>query len=187
MSELEAQVLKVLRSCYDPEIPVNIYDLGLIYDIQIEPPGKVRVRMTLTAPNCPVAGSLPGEVKSKIAAIPGVEEAGDAADEIDALEAFRLAGETHRDKRPDCNGEQCHERQHTGGAAKRRQHQPKAEPRRRQKQSDDDKDGGERRPKPLPEQIPAGTGQRAGQQSVALRRSTHQSSLRGSLFGVGRG
>ncbi len=76
MSELEAQVLKVLRSCYDPEIPVNIYDLGLIYDIQIEPPGKVRVRMTLTAPNCPVAGSLPGEVKSKIAAIPGVEEAG---------------------------------------------------------------------------------------------------------------
>jgi len=54
---LEAKVIEVLRGCYDPEIPVNIYDLGLVYSIDVEPEGAVRVEMTLTAPSCPVAGS----------------------------------------------------------------------------------------------------------------------------------
>jgi FeS assembly SUF system protein len=68
VKELEAQVVKALRTCYDPEIPVNIYELG------IAEPGKVSIRMTLTAPNCPVAGSLPKEVQSRVARIPGVTE-----------------------------------------------------------------------------------------------------------------
>jgi FeS assembly SUF system protein len=67
-------VISVLRSCYDPEIPVDIYELGLIYEIEIESPGSVDVKMTLTSPHCPVAESLPLEVESKIRAIPGVEE-----------------------------------------------------------------------------------------------------------------
>jgi FeS assembly SUF system protein len=65
----------VLRSCYDPEIPVNIYDLGLIYQIAESEPGKLFVKMTLTSPMCPVAGSLPPEVKQKMAGVPGVSEA----------------------------------------------------------------------------------------------------------------
>jgi len=73
-SDLEAKVIEVLRSCYDPEIPVNIYDLGLIYKVQVEPAGAVNVEMTLTAPSCPVAGSLPGEVEAKINVIPGVSQ-----------------------------------------------------------------------------------------------------------------
>ena len=71
---LEKQVMKVLRSCYDPEIPVNIYELGLIYGIETTAAGEVKIRMTLTAPNCPVAGSLPQEVKSKVGEIPGVSD-----------------------------------------------------------------------------------------------------------------
>jgi FeS assembly SUF system protein len=67
---LEAKVIEVLRSCYDPEIPVNIYDLGLIYEIKVEDSGAVFIRMTLTAPACPVAGSLPGEVEDRIRSIP---------------------------------------------------------------------------------------------------------------------
>ena len=74
MEELQKQVVKVLRTCRDPEIPVNIYDLGLIYGIDVATPGRVSIAMTLTAPNCPVAGSLPAEVRSKIAAIPGVQD-----------------------------------------------------------------------------------------------------------------
>ncbi len=74
MEDLRKQVVKVLRTCHDPEIPVNIHDLGLIYGIHVEARGKVRITMTLTAPNCPVAGTLPAEVRSKVAAIPGVEE-----------------------------------------------------------------------------------------------------------------
>jgi FeS assembly SUF system protein len=70
---LQDQITEVLRTCYDPEIPVNIYDLGLIYDIKVEPDGQVCVNMTLTAPGCPVAGSLPGEVEEKISALPGVK------------------------------------------------------------------------------------------------------------------
>ncbi|MGH9558884.1 MAG: SUF system Fe-S cluster assembly protein [Bryobacteraceae bacterium] len=68
----EAKVIEALRSCYDPEIPVNIYDLGLIYGIEVSPAGEVRIRMTLTAPSCPVAGVLPGQVETRVREIPGV-------------------------------------------------------------------------------------------------------------------
>lgn len=73
--DLESKVIEALHTCYDPEIPVDIYELGLIYEIKVEPPGAVNLRMTLTAPSCPVAGSLPGEVESKIRALPGVTDA----------------------------------------------------------------------------------------------------------------
>ena len=64
--ELHNAVIEALKSCYDPEIPVNIYELGLIYDIRIDDDLNVEVDMTLTSPACPVAGSLPPEVESKI-------------------------------------------------------------------------------------------------------------------------
>jgi len=69
------QVIEALRTVFDPEIPVNIYELGLIYKIDTTEEGVVNVDMTLTSPMCPVAGSLPGEVQSKIQAIEGVAEA----------------------------------------------------------------------------------------------------------------
>jgi FeS assembly SUF system protein len=72
---LKKQVIQALKTCYDPEIPVNIYELGLVYDVQVEESGAVTIRMTLTSPNCPVAGSLPGEVESKVKAIAGVTAA----------------------------------------------------------------------------------------------------------------
>ncbi len=72
---LEKQVVDVLRTCYDPEIPVNIYELGLIYKVDVAPAGSVHVTMTLTSPMCPVAGSLPPEVEAKIRNVPGVTEA----------------------------------------------------------------------------------------------------------------
>jgi FeS assembly SUF system protein len=72
---IESQVIEALRSTYDPEIPVNIYELGLIYDIDIQPGWRVAVQMTLTSPMCPVAGTLPGDVEARIRAIPGVSEA----------------------------------------------------------------------------------------------------------------
>jgi FeS assembly SUF system protein len=71
---LEAQVIESLRSCYDPEIPVNIYDLGLIYDLQVTPDGQVQVKMTLTAPNCPVADHLPRHIEAMLRALPGVKD-----------------------------------------------------------------------------------------------------------------
>jgi len=71
---LEQKVLDVLATCYDPEIPVNIYELGLIYKIDIDDSKNVGIQMTLTSPMCPVAGSLPGEVQSKIQAIEGIGE-----------------------------------------------------------------------------------------------------------------
>ena len=71
-SELEWKVVEALRSCFDPEIPVNIYELGLIYDIKVESSGQTHVKMTLTAPSCPVAGSLPAEVEAKVRAVPGI-------------------------------------------------------------------------------------------------------------------
>jgi len=73
--EIEIKVLGVLRTIYDPEIPVNIYDLGLIYEVKVDDTDAVYVKMTLTAPACPVAGSLPGEVEQKIEAIPEVRTA----------------------------------------------------------------------------------------------------------------
>jgi FeS assembly SUF system protein len=73
---IEERVIEALRSVYDPEIPVNIYDLGLIYEIKVDDQsGAVEVRMTLTAPGCPVAGSLPPEVERKIEVIPEVSSA----------------------------------------------------------------------------------------------------------------
>ena len=73
--ELKAKVLDALRTCYDPEIPVNIYELGLIYDVEVQSEGRVRIKMTLTAPNCPVAGTLPAEVQRKVMNGPGVANA----------------------------------------------------------------------------------------------------------------
>ncbi|MGN6508122.1 MAG: SUF system Fe-S cluster assembly protein [Chitinophaga sp.] len=72
---LRDQVEETLRTVYDPEIPVNIYDLGLVYKIEIAEEGKVLVIMTLTAPGCPVAGSIMEEVNNKVSAIPGVSSA----------------------------------------------------------------------------------------------------------------
>jgi len=73
--ELEPRVIAVLKTCYDPEIPVDIYELGLIYGVDIDPTGFVDVTMTLTSPGCPVAGSLPGEVEEKVKSVPGVRDA----------------------------------------------------------------------------------------------------------------
>ena len=72
---LEERVIAALHTCYDPEIPIDIYELGLIYELKVEPSGSVYVRMTLTSPACPVAGALPGEVEAKIRAVPGVTDA----------------------------------------------------------------------------------------------------------------
>lgn len=69
---LEAEIIEALRTVYDPEIPVNIYEMGLIYDIAVDDTGDVDVTMTLTSPACPVAGSLPGEVEATVRAVPGV-------------------------------------------------------------------------------------------------------------------
>jgi len=71
---LQARVVGMLRTIYDPEIPVNIYDLGLIYELDVQPSGKVRVRMTLTTPNCPVAQSFPGTVQDMLLRVPGVSD-----------------------------------------------------------------------------------------------------------------
>lgn len=72
VAEIEANAVEALKTCYDPEIPVNIHELGLIYSLDVSPEGNVSVKMTLTSPACPVAGSLPPEVEAKIRAIPGV-------------------------------------------------------------------------------------------------------------------
>jgi FeS assembly SUF system protein len=70
----EEDVIEALRTVYDPEIPVNIYELGLIYGLDITPEGNVHVRMTLTTPSCPVAGSLPGEVETVVRDVEGVSD-----------------------------------------------------------------------------------------------------------------
>jgi FeS assembly SUF system protein len=72
--ELMSNVIDALKSVYDPEMPVNVYDLGLIYDISLEEGPVIKILMTLTNPNCPVAESLPREVKRAIERIPGVTE-----------------------------------------------------------------------------------------------------------------
>ena len=69
------QVIEVLKTIFDPEIPVDIYELGLIYEVKISAEGKVDIDMTLTSPNCPVAESLPKEVEDKVAEMEGVESA----------------------------------------------------------------------------------------------------------------
>lgn len=73
--ELEEKVINALKTCYDPEIPVDIFELGLIYEIRIDEDANVTILMTLTSPACPVAGSLPGEVESKVKDVPGVKVA----------------------------------------------------------------------------------------------------------------
>ena len=73
--DVENDIVEALRTVYDPEIPVNIYELGLIYDVDFQEGGAVHIKMTLTSPACPVAGSLPGEVQTKIEAVPGVTSA----------------------------------------------------------------------------------------------------------------
>jgi len=72
---LEEKIVDALRTVYDPEIPVNIYELGLIYGIELRDGGSVAIRMTLTSPGCPVAGSLPIEVESRLREIPEIASA----------------------------------------------------------------------------------------------------------------
>ena len=73
--DLYEQVIDALKEIYDPEIPVNIYDLGLIYDVQVSDAGHAVVTMTLTTPHCPVAESMPGEVELRVGAVPGIGDA----------------------------------------------------------------------------------------------------------------
>jgi FeS assembly SUF system protein len=75
IQDIEKEVIEALKTCYDPEIPVNIYELGLIYQIDVSPEAIVHIRMTLTSPACPAAGSLPPEVRDKAQSIPGVKDA----------------------------------------------------------------------------------------------------------------
>tara|TARA_B100000700_G_scaffold289943_1_gene347672 strand:- start:216 stop:515 length:300 start_codon:yes stop_codon:yes gene_type:complete len=72
--DLKEKVIEEIKKIYDPEIPVNIYELGLIYKIEVDQKNKVKVDMTLTSPNCPVAESLPNQVKENIMKIEGVSE-----------------------------------------------------------------------------------------------------------------
>tara|TARA_B100001123_G_C15061039_1_gene927596 strand:+ start:382 stop:684 length:303 start_codon:yes stop_codon:yes gene_type:complete len=74
MSDIKSKVIDKIKTIYDPEIPVNIYELGLIYKIEVDEKNKVNVDMTLTSPNCPVAESLPQEVKDNIMKVEGVSE-----------------------------------------------------------------------------------------------------------------
>ena len=74
MSDLKEKVINEIKKIYDPEIPVNIYELGLIYDIKIENKNTAKVKMTLTSPNCPVAESLPKEVKDSIMQVEGIDK-----------------------------------------------------------------------------------------------------------------
>jgi FeS assembly SUF system protein len=74
-SDLQAAVVEVLKSVYDPEIPVDIYELGLIYDVDISKDGDATITMTLTTPHCPVAESLPNEVELRVLSVPGIRDA----------------------------------------------------------------------------------------------------------------
>jgi FeS assembly SUF system protein len=71
---LKDQIVAALRKVYDPEVPVNIYEMGLIYNLDVDDSGNAQIRMTLTAPNCPVAGTLPGDVERAARAVPGVND-----------------------------------------------------------------------------------------------------------------
>ncbi len=74
-TELHNKIIEILKTCYDPEIPVDIYELGLIYDIKIDPEKVAHIKMTLTSPGCPVAGSLPPEVKDRVKSVIGIKDA----------------------------------------------------------------------------------------------------------------
>jgi FeS assembly SUF system protein len=71
---IEAEIMDALRTCFDPEIPVNIYELGLIYDVHVDSIGMVTIKMTLTSPHCPAAQSLPAEIEGKVKVVPGVTD-----------------------------------------------------------------------------------------------------------------
>lgn len=71
---LKDQIIAAFKKVYDPEMPVNIYELGLIYGLDVDDEGNAAIRMTLTAPNCPVAGILPGQVEQAARAVPGVKD-----------------------------------------------------------------------------------------------------------------
>jgi FeS assembly SUF system protein len=73
-TQIEKLVVDALRTVYDPEIPVNVYELGLIYGVAVEASGVVTIRMTLTAAGCPAAQTLPGEVEQRARAVPGVSD-----------------------------------------------------------------------------------------------------------------
>ena len=73
--DLYEAVIAALRDIFDPEIPVNIYDLGLIYGVEISPDSDAKVIMTLTTPHCPVAESMPGEIELRVGAVPGIRDA----------------------------------------------------------------------------------------------------------------
>jgi FeS assembly SUF system protein len=72
---IQKDIVRVLRNIYDPEIPVSVYELGLIYDVQVSEEGKVAVTMTLTAPNCPIADDIVRDVRDQVSQAPGVTEA----------------------------------------------------------------------------------------------------------------
>tara|TARA_Y100000590_G_C15687395_1_gene1002130 strand:+ start:1826 stop:2128 length:303 start_codon:yes stop_codon:yes gene_type:complete len=74
MSDIKNKIIEEIKKIYDPEIPVNIYELGLIYKIEVDDKNKVNVDMTLTSPNCPVAESLPNQVKDSIKNVEGVSD-----------------------------------------------------------------------------------------------------------------
>lgn len=74
-SDLQADVIAALREIFDPEIPVNIYDLGLIYGVEVDDERDATVTMTLTTPHCPVAESMPGEIELRVASVPGIRDA----------------------------------------------------------------------------------------------------------------
>jgi FeS assembly SUF system protein len=73
--DLYEAVIEALKDIYDPEIPVNIYDLGLIYHVEITPEHHARIKMTLTTPHCPVAESMPGEIELRVGSVPGIGDA----------------------------------------------------------------------------------------------------------------
>ena len=75
MEHLEDKIVEILKTIFDPELPVDIYELGLIYEVRISKEGVVEIDMTLTSPNCPVAESLPKDVKEKVESVEGVSEA----------------------------------------------------------------------------------------------------------------
>lgn len=74
-SDLQADVIAALREIFDPEIPVNIYDLGLIYGVEVDDNRDATVTMTLTTPHCPVAESMPGEIELRVSSVPGIRDA----------------------------------------------------------------------------------------------------------------
>lgn len=72
--QIKNEAIQEIQTVFDPEIPVNVYELGLIYDVNVDPKNNVHILMTLTSPSCPAAGSLPGEIEGKVRAIEGVGE-----------------------------------------------------------------------------------------------------------------